>query len=88
MTEKDKLTLRKPLAPKGDDAECKAAYEELLKSPLGEANLVDSAVEICSELDRLLVEKIWPAKAKQQEKRQIRESERTYRKQLERMEEY
>ena len=64
------------------------AYEELLRSPLGEANLVDSAVEICSELDRLLVEKIWPAKAKQQEKRQIRESERTYRKQLERMEEY
>ena len=31
MTEKDKLTLRKPLAPKGDDAECKAAYEGLLK---------------------------------------------------------
>lgn len=31
MTKKDKLTLRKPLAPKGDDAECKAAYEELLK---------------------------------------------------------
>ena len=31
MTEKDKLTLRKPLAPKGDDAECKAAYKELLK---------------------------------------------------------
>ena len=31
MTEKDKLTLRKPLAPKNDDAECKAAHEELLK---------------------------------------------------------
>ncbi len=31
MTEKDKLTLRKPLAPKSDDAECKTAYEELLK---------------------------------------------------------
>ena len=31
MTEKDKLTLRKPLAPKGENAECKAAYEELLK---------------------------------------------------------
>lgn len=29
MTEKDKLTLRKPLAPKGEDAGCKAAYEEL-----------------------------------------------------------
>ena len=25
MTEKDKLTLRKPLAPKDEDAECKAA---------------------------------------------------------------
>ena len=31
MTEKDKLTLRKPLVPKGENAECKAAYEELLK---------------------------------------------------------
>lgn len=31
MTEKDKLALRKPLAPKDEDAECKTAYEELLK---------------------------------------------------------
>ncbi len=31
MTEKDKLTLRKPLAPNGENAECKSAYEELLK---------------------------------------------------------
>ena len=31
MTEKDKIALRKPLAPKTDDAECKSAYEELLK---------------------------------------------------------
>ena len=31
MTEKDKIPLRKPLAPKTDDAECKSAYEELLK---------------------------------------------------------
>ena len=52
------------------------AYEELLRSPLGEADLVDSAVDVCMELDRLLVEKIWPAKAKQQEKRQKKELER------------
>ena len=52
------------------------AYEELLKSPLGQENLVDSAVQVCSELDRLLVEKIWPAKQKQHEKRQQRELER------------
>lgn len=31
MTEKDKIALRKPLAPKTDDADCKIAYEELLK---------------------------------------------------------
>jgi len=31
MTDKDKLTLRKPLASKDDDVECKTAYEELLK---------------------------------------------------------
>lgn len=31
MTEKDKIAIRKPLAPKTDDAECKSAYEEVLK---------------------------------------------------------
>lgn len=35
MTEKDKLALRKPLAPKGDDDEFKAAYEERLKVNVG-----------------------------------------------------
>ena len=30
MTEKGKLTLRKPLVSKGENAECKAAYEGLL----------------------------------------------------------
>jgi len=29
MTEKDKIALRKPLAPKTDDADCKNAHEEL-----------------------------------------------------------
>ena len=38
------------------------SYEELLRSPLGQCDLVDSATEICASLDRLLVEKIWPAK--------------------------
>ena len=52
------------------------AYEELLKSPLGQEKLVDSAVQVCMELDRLLVEKIWPAKQKQKEKRQLKELER------------
>jgi len=49
------------------------AYSELIKSPLGEANLTDSATEICAELDRLLVEKIWPAKSKQ--RKQLQENE-------------
>ena len=49
------------------------AYEALIRSPLGESDLIDSAVEICEELDRLLVEKIWPAKTKRQKLRQEKE---------------
>lgn len=49
------------------------AYQKLLDSPLAERDLSDSAVEICTELDRLLVEKIWPDKRKQQ--RQLQEQE-------------
>ena len=52
------------------------AYEELLKTPLSSADLTDSAMEICSELDRLLVEKIWPAKSKQRKLLQDKELER------------
>ena len=52
------------------------AYEELLKSPLNSADLTDSAMEICSELDRLLVEKIWPAKSKRRKQLQDKELER------------
>lgn len=52
------------------------AYQELLRSPLGEGNLIDSAVEICMELDRLLVEKIWPEKSKRQRQLQVKELER------------
>lgn len=60
-----------------DESIMRRAYQELLHSPLGQNNLIDSAVEICSELDRLLVEKIWPAKAKHKEKLQKKELERT-----------
>ena len=49
------------------------AYETLIRSPLGKSDLIDSAVEICEELDRLLVEKIWPAKTKRQKLRQEKE---------------
>ena len=54
----------------------RAAYQELLHSPLGEGNLVDNAVEICRELDRALVEKIWPARAKRHKRLQAKELER------------
>ena len=52
------------------------AYERLLRSPLGQYDLIDSAAAICAELDRLLVEKIWPAKKKQQRQLQEKEIER------------
>ena len=54
----------------------KKAYEELLKSPLGQIDLAEGALEICGELDRLLVEKIWPAKSKKKQRLQKKELER------------
>lgn len=54
----------------------KKAYEELLKSPLGQIDLAEGALEICSELDRLLVEEIWPAKTKKKQRLQKKEMER------------
>lgn len=59
------------------------AYKAILKSPLGQRDLIDSAVEICMELDRLLVEKIWPAKSKLQKHLQKKELERPMQQQLE-----
>ncbi len=53
-----------------------AAYDRLIKSPLAEENLVDIAETICADLDRLLVEKIWPAEKKAQQKRQAAELKR------------
>lgn len=52
------------------------AYLEILKSPLGQENLTDSATEICAGLDTLLVEKIWPAKAGMRRRLQEMELER------------
>jgi len=49
------------------------AYQKLLDSPLGESDLSEAAIEICNELDRLLVEKIWPDKQKQHKKLQEQE---------------
>ena len=38
------------------------AYENVVNSPMNTRNLSDCAKEICADLDRLLVEKIWPEK--------------------------
>ena len=55
------------------EAIMKRAYHLIIRSQLGQCDLTDSAVEICSQLDRLLVEKIWPAK--EQRKKQFQEKE-------------
>ena len=59
-----------------DETIMRKAYEELVKSPMGQSDLVDCAVDVCSELDRLLVEKIWPAQAKHKRRLQDKELER------------
>ena len=55
----------------------RVAYDRLINSPMGECDLVESAVAICEELDRFLVEKLWPEKKKQQRIRQEIETQRT-----------
>ena len=55
----------------------KEAYKQLLESPMGEMDLVDSAAEICSALDRFLVEKLWPEKKKEEREKQAKETART-----------
>ena len=55
----------------------KGAYEKLMTSPLWEMDLSDAALEICQELDRLLVEKIWPVKQKHQKRLKEKESQTT-----------
>lgn len=63
------------------------AYQRLLTSPLADSDLSDTAVEICNELDRLLVEKIWPDKRKQQRQAQEKELERPTKKKTDEVEE-
>ena len=52
------------------------AYRQLLASPMGERDLVDTAVAICEELDRFLVEKLWPEKKRRERQKQEKEMER------------
>ena len=54
----------------------RAAYDRLMASPRADKNLVDIAETICSDLDRLLVEKIWPTEEKRQQQRQAAEMKR------------
>lgn len=54
----------------------RVAYARLLESPMGQQDLVECAVSVCEELDRFLVEKLWPEKKKQQRLRQEKEVER------------
>ena len=54
----------------------RAAYDRLMASPLADKNLVDIAETICSDLDSLLVEKIWPTEEKRHQQRQAAEMKR------------
>ena len=52
------------------------AYRRLLQSPMGSRDLVESAGDICAELDRLLIEVLWPEKMREQKRLQAKELER------------
>ena len=51
-----------------DEITMRKAYEGIINGPLNDTDLSDCAMEICAELDRLLVEKIWPAQNHKQYK--------------------
>ncbi len=55
----------------------RGAYRKLLLSPVGNRDPVDSAEEICAELDRLLVDVLWPERMRQLKKLQAKEIERS-----------
>ena len=56
-----------------NEAIMKKTYQELIGSPLGQIDLLEGALDICAVLDKLLIEKIWPAK--DQKKRRLQEKE-------------
>ena len=52
------------------------AYQKLISGPLADSNLIDIAENICADLDRLLVEKIWPAEEEEKKRKQAAEMAR------------
>ena len=56
-----------------DEGIMRNAYAGLLNSPLGQCDLIDGASEICAQLDRMLVQEIWPAISVRQKHMQAKE---------------
>ena len=56
-----------------DEGIMRKAYDGLLNSPLGQCDLIDGASEICAQLDRMLVQEIWPAISVRQKHMQAKE---------------
>ena len=56
------------------------AYQKLISGPLADSNLSDIAENVCADLDRLLVEKVWPAEDKEKQRKQAAEMARPGRK--------
>lgn len=52
------------------------AYTRFLGTPLCDGDLTENAVSICAELDRMLVQEIWPERTKKHRIRQQKEMER------------
>ena len=52
------------------------AYQRLISGPLADSNLIDIAENVCADLDRLLVEKIWPAEKEEKQRKQAAEMAR------------
>ena len=56
-----------------DEKFMRKAYAELTRGPLKDSDLSDTAIDICAVLDRVLVDRVWPARSERQ--RMLQEKE-------------
>lgn len=59
-----------------DEGVMRKAYDKYISSPLSEGDLAACAIDICRDLDRMLVEEIWPAEEEKKRVRQAKEMSR------------
>lgn len=59
-----------------DEKLMRKAYADLMRGPLKDQDLSDTAIDVCAVLDRVLVDRVWPARSEKQRRLQEKELSR------------